>query len=215
MAGRPKESKTIVPGIALNLRALIWKGQIRPGEHINQEAWAAALGASHIPFREAIRILEGEGLVKVTANRGVTVTPVTAHEMHEWSLEFMGLLYALLPLAARHATPASLAQARALLPAMDQPMPVPDAHLEFWRILIEPCGMPRLMGLMEQLIWRLGRYFVADGKTLMAAMREVRPNRADFLDALERGDAEGALRAIMTFLQVRIETYLRQMDRKS
>ena len=211
MPGRSKESKTIVPGIALRLRTLIWKGELQPGEHLNQEAWASALGVSHIPFREAIRILEGEGLLKITANRGVTVTPVTAQEVQEWSLEFRGLMYALLPLAVRHATPASLARARALLPELDQPMVAPETHLEFWRSLFEPCGMPRLMGLLDQLIWRLGRYFIADGKALMAAMREVRPNRVDFLDALEAGDADGALQAWLTFFQVRAEAYLRQL----
>ena len=211
MPGRSKESKTIVPGIALRLRTLIWKGELQPGEHLNQESWASALGVSHIPFREAIRILEGEGLLKITANRGVTVTPVTAQEVQEWSLEFRGLMYALLPLAVRHATPASLARARALLPELDQPMVAPETHLEFWRSLFEPCGMPRLMGLLDQLIWRLGRYFIADGKALMAAMREVRPNRVDFLDALEAGDADGALQAWLTFFQVRAEAYLRQL----
>ena len=147
MPGRSKESKTIVPGIALRLRTLIWKGELQPGEHLNQEAWASALGVSHIPFREAIRILEGEGLLKITANRGVTVTPVTAQEVQEWSLEFRGLMYALLPLAVRHATPASLARARALLPELDQPMVAPETHLEFWRSLFEPCGLTQLIGL--------------------------------------------------------------------
>lgn len=213
MAARPKESKTIVPGIALNLRTLIWKGQLHPGEHINQEAWAANLGVSHIPFREAVRILEAEGLLQVTANRGVTVTPVTEHEMQEWCLEFEGLLHVLLPLAAAKATPASLARARALMPELDQPRIAPDTHLEFWRILLEPCGMPRLMGLMEQLIWRLGRYFVADGKAVMASMREIRPNREDFLDAFEAGDAEGALQAMMTFIRKRIVVYLQLQER--
>ena len=213
MAARPKESKTIVPGIALNLRTMIWKGQLHPGEHINQEAWASSLGVSHIPFREAVRILEAEGLLKVTANRGVSVTPVTRHEMQEWCLEFEGLLHVLLPLATAQATPASLARARALLPQLDQPRVAPDAHLEFWRILLEPCGMPRLMGLVEQLIWRLGRYFIADGKAVMASMREIRPNREDFLAAFEAGDAEGAVQAMMTFIGKRIEVYVQLMEK--
>ena len=208
MAGPAPQSKTIVPGIALSLRTMIWKGQLRPGEHVNQEAWATHLGVSHIPFREAVRILEGEGLLKVAANRGVSVTPVTPHEMEEWALEFKGLMHALLPLAVTRATPEALAQARSLIPQLDQPLIAPETHLDFWRILFEPCGMPRVMGLLEQLIWRMGRYFLADGKAIFNTFKDVHPTREDFLDAFAAGDAEGAYTAIMTFLKVRVGGFM-------
>ena len=207
LAPPAKEAKTIVPGIAQSLRTLIWSGQLHPGEHINQEVWAASLGVSHIPFREAVRILEGEGLLQVAANRGVSVTPVTPHEMEEWALEFKGLMHALLPLAVTRASPKGLARARSLIPQMDEASTVADAHLEFWRILFEPCGMPRLMSLLEQLIWRMGRYFLADGKAVFHLFKDVRPTREDFLDAFAAQDAPGAYLAIMTFLKVRADAF--------
>ena len=208
MATRPKESKTIVPGIAHSLRGLIWKGQLRPGEHLNQETWAATLGVSHIPFREALRILEAEGLLQISANRGVSVTPITAHELEEWGMEFVGLLHVLLPLAVTRATPDALARARTLAKDLDLPRVPAEVHLEFWRVLFGPCGMHRLQGLLEQLIWRLGRYFLADGKGVFFSLRELRPSREDFLDAFEAGDAKGAEEAMMTFMRVRKAAYL-------
>jgi len=208
LAPRSKESKTIVPGIADTLRTLIWKGQLRPGEHLNQETWAASLGVSHIPFREALRILEAEGLVQVSANRGVNVAPVSAQELEEWGLEFFGLMHALLPLAVTRTTPETLARARTLAKELDQPRIPAATHLEFWRVLFTPCGMPRLQSLVDQLIWRLGRYFLTDDKGLLASLRDVHPNREDFLDALEGGDADGAREAIMGFMQVRKAAYV-------
>ena len=207
MADRSKGSKTVVPGIALNLRTLIWKGQLRPGEHLNQEEWATTMGVSPIPFREAVRILEGEGLLVILANRGVSVTPVTAHELDEWSLEFKGLMYALLPLAVSRASPSSLARARRIAKDLDLPNLPPGIHLEFWRTLFEPCGMPRLLGLVEQLIWRLGRYFFDGGTTVVSTLRKLHPNREDFLDAMEAGDPDGAIQAALGFMQIRMSAY--------
>ena len=211
MVGRSKDSKTVVPGIALNLRTLIWKGQLRPGEHLNQEEWATTLGVSPIPFREAVRILEGEGLLVVVANRGVTVTPVTAHELDEWTLEFKGLMYALLPLAVSRASPSSLVRARRIAKDLDLPNLPPGVHLEFWRTLFEPCGMSRLLGLVEQLIWRLGRYFFTGGPMVLSSLREVHPNREDFLDAIEAGDTEGAIQAALGFMQIRMNAYRKML----
>lgn len=208
MPKRPKETKTIVPGIADSLRNLIWKGKLRPGEHLNQEAWAATLGVSHIPFREAVRILEAEGLMAFSPNRGISIKPVTAQELEEWALEFFGLMHVLMPLAVARATPEALARARVIARDLDLARIPAEAHLEFWRILFKPCDMPRLQSLLDQLIWRLGRYFLADGKALFAAMKDRHPNREDFLDAIEAGDVEGARRAVMGFVLARKEGYL-------
>ena len=67
--------------------------------------------------------------------------------------------------------------------------------------------MQRLQGLLEQLIWRLGRYFLADGKAVFSSLRELHPNREDFLDAFEAGDADGAEKAMMGFMHVRKAAY--------
>jgi len=206
---RSKESQTIVPGIAENLRILIWKGKLRPGEHLHQETWAASLGVSHIPFREALRILEGEGLVHVAANRGVRVAPVSAQELEEWALEFTGLMHALLPLAVRTASPERLARARAIAKELDTPRAPSEVHLEFWRLIFGACGMPRLQRLVDQLLWRMGRYFRFDGKAVLASLRDVHPTREDFIDALEAGDADGAREAAIGFMQTRKAGYLR------
>jgi DNA-binding GntR family transcriptional regulator len=60
------------------LRAAIVDGSLASGERLKIDALASRLGLSHMPVREALRRLEGEGLVLVEANRGARVRPLDA-----------------------------------------------------------------------------------------------------------------------------------------
>lgn len=55
------------------LRELIYSGAYRPGDVLRQETIAAELGISRTPLREALRVLERDGLVTHQAGRGVRV----------------------------------------------------------------------------------------------------------------------------------------------
>jgi DNA-binding GntR family transcriptional regulator len=63
------------------LRERILAGQYAPGDHLRQEEVAGQLAASRLPVREALRILEAEGLVEHQANRGARVTLLDAHQV--------------------------------------------------------------------------------------------------------------------------------------
>jgi len=59
--------------IAANLRTEILNGLIRPGQRLRQEEVAQRLGTSRLPVREALRMLETEGLVENESNKGARV----------------------------------------------------------------------------------------------------------------------------------------------
>ena len=67
--------------VADHLRAEILGGGIGPGERVRQEDIAQRLGASRIPVREALRMLEAEGLVEHEANKGARVPRLGRHEV--------------------------------------------------------------------------------------------------------------------------------------
>ena len=69
--------------IAGALRTAILDGSYQPGERIRQEDIAARSGASRIPVREALRLLQAEGLVTLVANSGAWVTRLTLAECAE------------------------------------------------------------------------------------------------------------------------------------
>lgn len=67
--------------IADHLREAILSGAIGPGQRIRQEEVAARLGASRLPVREALRLLEAEGLTEHVANKGSRVVLLDPHEV--------------------------------------------------------------------------------------------------------------------------------------
>jgi DNA-binding GntR family transcriptional regulator len=69
--------------IADSLRTAILEGSYPPGERIRQEDVAARSGASRIPVREALRMLDAEGLVTLVANSGAWVTKLSLAECQE------------------------------------------------------------------------------------------------------------------------------------
>src|SRR6185503_9714951 len=83
------------------LRQLILEGTLAPGQRIFEHELADQLGISRTPLREALRQLETEGLMQLSARRGAMVSSLSAAQMHE---EFL-IRATLEGLAIRLATP--------------------------------------------------------------------------------------------------------------
>ncbi|MDR4533954.1 GntR family transcriptional regulator [Glutamicibacter sp. PS] len=69
--------------IAAGVRDEILSGTRRPGERIGQQALAEQYGTSRLPVREALRMLESEGLVTVVSNAGARVSKLELDECVE------------------------------------------------------------------------------------------------------------------------------------
>ena len=65
-----------IPGIEQRLRNDIVAGELPFGSRLVIEELAGRYGVSHMPVREALRILHGEGLVVIEPNRGARVRPI-------------------------------------------------------------------------------------------------------------------------------------------
>ena len=59
------------------LREAILKGELKPGERLMELQLAAKLGVSRTPIREAIRMLEQEGLAVTIPRKGAEVARMT------------------------------------------------------------------------------------------------------------------------------------------
>jgi DNA-binding GntR family transcriptional regulator len=59
--------------VADYLRQAILGGDIAPGQRVRQAMVAERFGASRLPVREALRMLEAEGLIENEANKGARV----------------------------------------------------------------------------------------------------------------------------------------------
>ncbi len=67
--------------VAAYLREAILGGQLRPGDRIRQEEVAERLRASRLPVREALRMLEAEGLTELVPHKGARVPRLSQHEV--------------------------------------------------------------------------------------------------------------------------------------
>jgi DNA-binding GntR family transcriptional regulator len=78
------------------IRRAIIDGRLQPGQRLKEEELARELGISRTPVREALLMLQAEGLVDATPNRGATVRRHTAEDLDD--------LYQLRALLEAHAT---------------------------------------------------------------------------------------------------------------
>jgi DNA-binding GntR family transcriptional regulator len=95
--GRGPEPRS--EGLVDALREAILTGRYAPGTRLVQEELAEAFGMSRIPLREALRRLEGEGLVVISPNRGAIVRPLAPKDV----VDLYELRLALESLALRRA----------------------------------------------------------------------------------------------------------------
>jgi DNA-binding GntR family transcriptional regulator len=101
----------LASSVEAELEAMLARGELRPGEHINELALARRLGVSRGPVREAARALERMGLVTVILNRGTFVRELDLDEaLAIYDLNALLLGYA----AGRLATTITASQAREL-----------------------------------------------------------------------------------------------------
>lgn len=69
--------------VADTLRDRIVKGDLTPNARIVERKLSAELSVSRTPVREALKLLQAEGLVEIARNRGAQVKPYTAQEARE------------------------------------------------------------------------------------------------------------------------------------
>ena len=108
------------------LRRAIEVGRYHPGEHIRVQRLVEDLRMSPTPIREALRMLQSEGLVVHHAHRGTTVAEYSPED----AAEVYGLRLVLEPMAARLAaervTDEQLADLRRLHTELDAA--IADSH---------------------------------------------------------------------------------------
>ncbi|HJU46753.1 MAG TPA: GntR family transcriptional regulator [Gaiellaceae bacterium] len=76
-------SRSAGTAAAEQIREAIVDGRLQPGERLKEEQLARELGISRTPVREALVMLQTEGLVDATPNRGSTVRTYSREELEE------------------------------------------------------------------------------------------------------------------------------------
>jgi DNA-binding GntR family transcriptional regulator len=79
----PLVHESLKSKVARTLRTAIQSGQLKPGQHLVEEELAQQLGVSRVPVREAIRVLETDGLLVTEHGRGASVANPSDTDIEE------------------------------------------------------------------------------------------------------------------------------------
>lgn len=103
-----RDHKPLREIVADEIRDLILRGDLKPGDRLHENKIAQDLGVSRNPVREAIRALEATGLIQVTPRIGASVTEIDVDDLSQL-LEVRSVLEAFAArLAAKTRTQADL-----------------------------------------------------------------------------------------------------------
>lgn len=75
--------KSINIAVADTLREAILRGRFKPGERLTEVGLAKAFDVSRNPVREALRVLEVEGIVEINPRKGASVALLSTDEVQE------------------------------------------------------------------------------------------------------------------------------------
>jgi len=184
--------------VASHLRPMILRGDIEPGTRLSVPELSERFGVSQTPVREALQLLEGEGLVRIDPYKGGRVTDLNADEYEEIYL----MREALERLAARLGTErideAGIARMRSRLAAMERAARKGDIdtfieedwafHKEHFGAAGRPSLWDRIMGLRRES----ERYTRATYRRDPKRMSENVKVHEELIDCIEQRDAEAA-----------------------
>lgn len=180
------------------IKARIEDSSYTPGYRLVLGSIAAELGVSVVPVREAIRLLEAEGLVQFERNVGAQVAMVDPRE-YEVTMQTLSLIEGWATAAsAPFMTPDDLARARAINDAMARtlvhsdtahfdPVAFTRLNLDFHAVLFEHCPNPHVRDLVDRGWARLRALRESTFSFVPGRARESVAEHAAILDLIERG----------------------------
>ena len=140
-----------------SLRAAILRGELKVGTPLRQDEIAARFGVSATPVREALRVLEAQGLVTYELHRGVTVADFIGsyEQLYRLRAALEGLAAELAAERATDELTERLIELAYRLKTFSDAGAVDElreTHAEFHRVLYRGSEFPALVGMIEQ-VW--------------------------------------------------------------
>lgn len=148
------------------LREAILKGDLKPGERLMELQLAAQLGVSRTPIREAIRMLEQEGLAVTVPRKGAEVAKMTLKGMED-VLEIREALDILAcQLACERITEEQLEILAEKKKAFEDSLKtgnvkaIAETDVEFHDVIYDATNNPKLVNMLNNLREQIYRYRV-------------------------------------------------------
>lgn len=198
------------------VRTAILHGELAPGAEVSQVQLATRLGVSRTPLREALRLLQREGLVESRRNRRVRVAPLSVEDFDELYAIRLTLESTALKLSVPLLCPEELAELKGQMAQMAHYAANEDyerwevPHRAFHRGLIAHSG-ERMMRMIVELADHATRYrwlYMSDPPARESAETEHRA----ILKTVEAGNADEAAVLLVKHLARTPMTVLPSLD---
>jgi DNA-binding GntR family transcriptional regulator len=198
---RVLDPPSLVQLAAEAIRDMILAGEVRPGERLVEERLTQRLGISRPPLREAMRLLQREGLITVVPRRGATVTPLTPEDVWEvWTMR-AALDRMAVELGVPIRDPRRLEPVRDAVAAMERAAERDDLAAVVaagWQFHLAVASLPghrRLLDSYRSLTMLMRLYMAMNARARQAheTIEEHVERHRRLLGLLEAGDREAAL----------------------
>lgn len=194
------------------LKTAIMQGHLEPGERLVETELALRFGVSRTPIREALRMLEKDGIVETLPSRGAVVAGVsveTAVEIYTILSVLEGLVSRL---AAQHVTDEEAEEMRRLT-SVKPPLGAYDEYVRIFvelnDLMVKASRSARLTQLMETFSGQLScvRFLSLANKSRqsqawdehLGIIEAIAARDADLAEALTRKHVEGAREACIAW----------------
>jgi DNA-binding GntR family transcriptional regulator len=192
-----------VDSLYARLRHRILVGELRPGAVLSQVKLADAFGTGRTPLREALRMLQREGLVDAEYNRRVRVAELSTSELDEIYARRIVLEAMAVRATIPRMSAGDLDRLREFERAMQAFMPDPSPrlaewevpHREFHRLLVAHAGRT-IVHDVQQLQDHAERYRAILGQALPASFGPGAADHDRLVECCARADAEDAGRTL-------------------
>ncbi len=174
---------------------------------------------SIIPVREALRLLQSEGLVVSIAHVGATVAPISHASVVEVFTLLEGLEVVSTRAAAQQATDEDLATMKELVAEMDRainagsPQRWAEINTRFHLAICRTAGMPILLEMMQRAVdyWdRVRRYYFKD--VLIHRTRQAQAEHHAIVEHLEARDLPRLEQTVREHNQAALASYTAHLE---
>jgi len=141
--------------VANAIREAINYGKLKPGYKLKEREIKEEYKISQIPIREALKVLEGEGLLTYKGYAGYTIREVTPDEMIELFDLLKFLMVKLLDRAIPRYTEITYYQFKSIIAELEKTKEVDkciDFILKFVDEAFQPAGLPFSCNLSKQIL---------------------------------------------------------------
>lgn len=199
------------------LRDAILRGEVPAGHTTTQAKLAGEFAIGRTPLREALRMLQREGLVVSEPNRRVRIAELSASDAEELYVMRIALEAVAIRITTPRLVSANLAELEGLLAQMAHYMQAGDTigfrkpHRAFHLMLVSGSG-ERGTETIGQLFDHAERYRLAFGANTPAVSAERRVEHRSIVDAVSAGDADLAARLLVAHYLHTAELILAGLD---